>query len=211
MGRCLLMGLILCGGPAIGATNEPCPANSPVPLAARSEEHPVILVDGQYSPYFKGAVSGKWLLLRDGDFMTLEGRGYFRVRLEIEYWFGHGEVGATNFTSVEGELIHVASGGGKKVDDKYSSKSEQNMLGRPDKGFSRVTADETPWMNEFYYLDGKATLALREGGRYAHINYAVKPVSWQDIVKDVQTPIDPAKKWLRTGMVRDRCRSADGR
>jgi hypothetical protein len=73
-------------------------------LTHRAETTTVDLVVGNYTPYQNGYlgkphgqyselpklislnVAGKWELFSNGQYVTLKGVGYIRVRWEVEYW-----------------------------------------------------------------------------------------------------------------------------
>jgi hypothetical protein len=175
-------------------------------MRQRPETSPIAMVGGRVTPFFKGAVSGKWLLLRDGHFIRIEGTGYFRIRWEVEYWIHPGRIEPLQFSEVTGDLIHVASGGGRRLTDVYPNEPGRTLLGKPGRRYSTLQqADDPPWINEYFYLDGSATLVLREHAPLAAINYALTPVTREDVLRDVNRSPDPKRMWLRRGIVRDGC------
>ncbi|WP_156348221.1 hypothetical protein [Sphingomonas sp. Leaf34] len=180
--------------------------STPSDLQNRTSNGPIGVVDGRWIEPFKNALAGRWLLFHNGEFVTLKGQGYFRVRNEIEYWKKPGRVDKLGFHNVEGKLLHVASGGGRKVNDEWVNEPGRSELGRPGYRSSYLSRGVKPeWRNEYFYLDGIATLTLKEGKDLAAMNYSVTPVTYSEVIKDVETPPDRKHNWLRRGIVLDRC------
>jgi hypothetical protein len=140
-----------------------------------------------------------------GDYLTLRGEGYFRIRWQIVYTAGRvGTIVMPTWTGLVGKLFHVASGGGRRMDDALSGSgpSASTGMGSPSTGFDTVPAGaQQMWQNEYYYLDG--TVVLHQNQGWAEAGYIVQAMSWQQIDDDVNmAPGDPG--WvLRYGVVRD--------
>jgi hypothetical protein len=164
----------------------------------------ISVIDGEWNQPFKGSLAGQWLLFHDGDFVRLSGVGFFRVRLEVEHWFHRGELAPLCFQGVVGEIRHVGSGGGLRVDDPYPLTPERSMLGSKMTGYNRPTeSGHLQWRNEFFYLNGSATLRLVEGQGYASINYGVSPTTQSAMNEDLSASRDPHKQRVRAGVYRD--------
>ncbi|HEX2593693.1 MAG TPA: hypothetical protein VHL34_19495 [Rhizomicrobium sp.] len=174
-------------------------------LAQHPGPQPVRAVGGHWVPHFQGAIAGDWLLLHGNDTITLAGRGYFRVRLEVEHWKKIGVIEPLRFVGSRGRIIHVASGGGITLTDPFPGRRRETLLGTPDRHSELEKPSEQRWRNEYFYLDGEVTLTLHEGGGLAATNYGISPVTRGQILEDVTHKYDPEKLWLRPGVIRD-CR-----
>ena len=108
------------------------------------------------------------------------------------------------WTGLTGELFHVASGGGRRMDDATSGSgaTASTGMGSPTTGFDTLPAGaQQMWQNEYYYLDG--TVVLHQNRGWASASLIVQAMTWQQITDDVDmAPGDPG--WvLRYGLVRD--------
>lgn len=175
-------------------------------LRHRPESTPVAPIDGKWIEPFKGALAGRYLLFHNGAFVTIRGKGYFRIRNEYEYWIKPGEIRPIRLHDIKGTAIHVASGGGRKMNDEWTGEPGRSGLGRPGMKSSFLAPGTKPnWRNEFYYLDGTVTVRLDEGPGVGATNYSVTPVTYADIVKDITQALNLKENWLRHGEVHDRC------
>ncbi|MFJ1971514.1 RNA polymerase sigma factor [Streptomyces sp. NPDC087903] len=133
-----------------------------------------------------------------GDGVTLTGQGYVLVRWQISPQYRSGALVMPSWTGLEGRLFHVASGGGRRMDD--STGDDTTGMGGPDTGYTVLPAGtQQMWQNEYFYLDGTVTLTVNERG--ADYGLAVSPSSWDAADKDVET--GPAQGAIRYGLVRD--------
>ncbi|GCB45679.1 RNA polymerase sigma factor [Streptomyces sp. NL15-2K] len=137
-----------------------------------------------------------------GDSVTFTGQGYVLVRWQISPQYRPGGLVMPTWTGLQGKLFHVASGGGRRMDDpvKGSSDGSATGMGNPDIGYT-VLPDGTQqmWQNEYFYLDGSVTLTVNERG--ADYGLSVFPSSWNAVNEDINSgPPDGA---IRYGLVRD--------
>ncbi|WP_416463628.1 hypothetical protein [Sphingomonas sp. VDB2] len=182
-------------------------ASSCIPgtLRQRPETRTIAPTAGNWIEPFKGALAGKYLLFHDGEFITLSGRGYFQIRTEIEYWHRSGEIKPIRFRGQKGNLLHVASGGGRRLDDEWPSEPGRNAFGRP--GMKRsymASGARIPWLNEYYYLDGSVTLRLSESN-LGTINYGVAPVDYREVREGVEGGKNHKNYWIKSGIYYDKC------
>jgi hypothetical protein len=139
-----------------------------------------------------------------GDAMTLTGHGYFQVRWEVAYFNRTGQLAMPTWTGLKGKLFHVASGGGRRMDDTVPGATDlpHTWMGRPDKGYDTLPAGaQQMWQNEFYYLDGTVTLHNIEGA--ADYNLGVSPKTWAQVTADINQTPNAATGLVRYGVVRD--------
>jgi hypothetical protein len=201
--------------PTAAATSAPTAAKTVIatPAAAVSSppsvlktrpEGTTITATGKYSNPFVGSLGGKWLLFWNGDYLTITGQGYFQVRWEVAWFNRVGQLVMPTWTGVSGTFIHVASGGGHRMDDYNQSPVEtgDTWMGRQSVGYDTLPAG-TPmiWQNEFYYIDGTVTLHENEG--WADYNLGITPETWASVTADVNlTPIYGTYR-IRYGVVYD--------
>ncbi|MGW0333329.1 RNA polymerase sigma factor [Streptomyces sp. NPDC003011] len=137
-----------------------------------------------------------------GDSVTLTGQGYVLVRWQISPKYRPGALVMPAWTGLAGRLFHVASGGGRRMDDPLSGSPDgyATGMGGPDTGYA-VLPDGTQqmWQNEYFYVDGGVTLTVNERG--ADYGVSVFPSSWDAVTEDVTT--GPARGAIRYGLVRD--------
>jgi hypothetical protein len=172
-------------------------------LPVRAEGRPLVIA-GKYEQPFRGSLGGKYLMFYRDDHLTIRGRGYFQVRWEIGYFNRTGVLVMPTWTGLKGRIFHVASGGGRRMDDAVPGATDRphTWMGRPDKGYITLPRGaQQMWQNEFYYIDGEVTLRQHERG--ADYNLGITPMTRADIVADVGRGSDPAKGLVRRGLVRD--------
>jgi RNA polymerase sigma factor (sigma-70 family) len=136
-----------------------------------------------------------------GDSVTLTGRGYVLVRWQISPQYRAGALVMPAWTGLRGELFHVASGGGRRMDDPVSATdSTATGMGNATVGYAVLPAGtQQMWQNEYFYVDGSVTLTVNERG--ADYGLSVFPTTWDAVEKDVTT--GPGQGAKRYGLVRD--------
>ncbi|MCX5292660.1 MULTISPECIES: RNA polymerase sigma factor [unclassified Streptomyces] len=136
-----------------------------------------------------------------GDSVTLTGQGYVLVRWQIAPQYRSGSLVMPAWTGLKGKLFHVASGGGRRMDDPVSdTDSSATGMGNSTVGYTVPQAGtQQMWQNEYFYLDGSVALTVNERG--ADYNLSVFPTTWDAVEKDVTT--GPAQGVIRYGLVRD--------
>ncbi|WP_180685571.1 RNA polymerase sigma factor [Streptomyces gossypiisoli] len=137
-----------------------------------------------------------------GDSVTLTGRGYVLVRWQISPKYRPGALVMPTWTGLDGKLFHVASGGGRRMDDPLQGSPDgyATGMGGPDIGYAELPpGTQQMWQNEYFYVDGAVTLTVNERG--ADYGVSVFPSTWGDVTEDVNHgPPDGA---IRYGLVRD--------
>ncbi|MFE2069199.1 RNA polymerase sigma factor [Streptomyces sp. NPDC059467] len=136
-----------------------------------------------------------------GDSVTLSGQGYVLVRWQISPQYRAGSLVMPSWTGLKGKLFHVASGGGRRMDDRVSTTdTSATGMGNSAVGYAVLPSGaQQMWQNEYYYVDGSVTLTVNERG--ADYGLSVFPSSWDAAEKDVlYGPPDGA---IRYGLVRD--------
>ncbi|WP_228563919.1 sigma-70 family RNA polymerase sigma factor [Catenulispora rubra] len=173
----------------------------PGPLPRRPETAP-ITATGNYSQPFKGSLGGKYLMFWNGQNVTVTGTGYFYVRYEIAWFNRVGPMVMPTWTGLQGKLFHVASGGGRRMDDNGPGQpSDVTWMGNPKAGYITLPPGaQQMWNNEFFYLDGTVTLHETEG--YADYNLSVTPYTWEQVTHDIGAAPD-GHGIVRYGLVRD--------
>ncbi|MFI1724925.1 sigma-70 family RNA polymerase sigma factor [Streptomyces sp. NPDC020489] len=141
----------------------------------------------------------KAVMQHRGEKVTLSGQGYVLVRWQIAPQSRAGGLTMPTWTGLKGELFHVASGGGRRMDDVYTG-TDTTGMGSPSLGWT-VLPDGTQqmWQNEYFYLDGTVTLHQNERG--ADYGLIVFPSTWQAAQDDVR--YGPPQGAVRYGLVRD--------
>ncbi|WP_405822714.1 sigma-70 family RNA polymerase sigma factor [Streptomyces sp. NBC_01390] len=136
-----------------------------------------------------------------GEGVTLSGQGYVLVRWQIVTQYRTGSLVMPTWTGLKGKLFHVASGGGRRMDDRVSSTdSSATGMGSSTTGYTVPPAGtQQMWQNEYFYVDGSVTLTVNERG--ADYNLNVFPTTWDNAEGDVTT--GPPKGVIRYGLVRD--------
>lgn len=192
-------------GSVVDAIDAAPPVNQkPAPLPRRPETAP-ITVTGKWTAPWPGSIGGTWLMFWQGDYVTITGTGYFTVRWEVAYFNRAGLLQMPTWTGLEGELFHVGSGGGRRMDDTVPGATDlpHTWMGRPDKGYSSIPAGaQQMWQDEFFYIDGTVTLHLNETGP-ADYNLGVRASSWDLITTDVNKGPGSSAGYVRCGLVRD--------
>ncbi|MEV6034693.1 sigma-70 family RNA polymerase sigma factor [Nonomuraea sp. NPDC052116] len=183
-------------GLTVDAVDQAPPKNRPpAPLPRRPGGTVAIGGKHGYSRY-GGAPS----ITHRGDYVTVTGRGYVQVRWGILYRNRVGPFPPATWTGLKGKLFHVASGGGRRMDDEQAP--GVTWMGSPETGFARLPrGQQQMWQNEFYYLDGRVTFHNNESG--TDIDLTVAPKSWQEVWADLSARPDPAKGIVRYGLTRD--------
>ncbi|MFF7392696.1 sigma-70 family RNA polymerase sigma factor [Streptomyces scabiei] len=135
-----------------------------------------------------------------GDNVTFTGQGYVLVRWQILPEYRPGGLVMPAWTGLEGMLFHVASGGGRRMDDPTSADGRTSSMGGPDIGYTVLPEGaQQMWQNEYYYLDGTVTLTQNERG--ADYNITVAPSTWDAVTEDIT--VGPDRGAIRYGLVRD--------
>ncbi|MFC9912004.1 sigma-70 family RNA polymerase sigma factor [Streptomyces sp. NPDC127197] len=138
-----------------------------------------------------------------GESVTLSGQGYVLVRWQIAPHDRPGGLTMPTWTGLKGRIFHVASGGGRRMDDVTGEAADGGPvtgMGGPDTGYT-VLPDGTQqmWQNEYFYVDGTVTLNQNERG--ASYGLTVFPSSWNAVNEDINSgPPEGAKRY---GLVRD--------
>ncbi len=144
----------------------------------------------------------KAVLQHRGESVTLSGQGYVLVRWQIAPHDRSGGLAMPTWTGLEGKLFHVASGGGRRMDDPLDGSTDGTAtgMGSPETGYT-VLPDGTQqmWQNEFFYVDGTVTLNLNERG--ASYGLTISPSSWDMVTEDIRN--GPDRGVIRYGLVRD--------
>ncbi|WP_089098442.1 RNA polymerase sigma factor [Streptomyces hyaluromycini] len=136
-----------------------------------------------------------------GDGVTLSGQGYVLVRWQISPQYRAGNLVMPSWTGLKGKIFHVASGGGRRMDDRVSTTdTSATGMGNSAVGYAVLPSGaQQMWQNEYYYVDGSVTFTVNERG--ADYGVSVFPSSWDAVEKDVlYGPPDGA---VRYGLVRD--------
>ncbi|WP_037679384.1 sigma-70 family RNA polymerase sigma factor [Streptomyces griseus] len=136
-----------------------------------------------------------------GDGVTLSGKGYVLVRWQLSPQYRAGALVMPAWTGLKGRLFHVASGGGRRMDDRVSSTDPSATgMGNATTGYAVLpSGTQQMWQNEYFYVDGSVTLTVNERGADYGLN--VFPTTWDKVEEDVLTgPPEGAKRY---GLVRD--------
>ncbi|MFE7645030.1 RNA polymerase sigma factor [Streptomyces phaeoluteigriseus] len=137
-----------------------------------------------------------------GDSVTLSGQGYVLVRWQISPQSRPGALVMPSWTGLEGRLFHVASGGGRRMDDPLDTSSDgpTTGMGGPGTGHTVLPAGtQQMWQNEYFHVDGTVTLTQNERG--ADYGIIVFPTTWQAADDDLRR--GPGQGAIRYGLVRD--------
>ncbi|MFI7404761.1 RNA polymerase sigma factor [Streptomyces sp. NPDC049541] len=213
------------GTPTASSTHRPPPPSapptpSPSPSATRTKQKPALYgsvvdaVDTAPAPDRPPAAlphrpasgitstgGAHAQLNHRGDSVTLTGQGYVQVRWQIAPQYRPGALVPPSWTGLKGRLFHVASGGGRRMDDRVSSTDlTATGMGSKATGFDVLPpGTQQMWQNEYFYVDGSVTLTVNERG--ADYNLYVSPTTWDAVEKDITT--GPAQGAIRYGLVRD--------
>ncbi|MGC9536635.1 sigma-70 family RNA polymerase sigma factor [Streptomyces sp. UG1] len=143
------------------------------------------------------------VLQHRGDGVTLSGQGYVLVRWQIAPHDRPGGLAMPTWTGLKGKIFHVASGGGRRMDDvtgQTSDGGDVTGMGGPDTGYTVLPeGTQQMWQNEYFYVDGSVTLNVNERG--ASYGLTVFPTDWEAVTKDITT--GPDQGTIRYGLVRD--------
>ncbi|MFE7928910.1 RNA polymerase sigma factor [Streptomyces sp. NPDC057456] len=136
-----------------------------------------------------------------GDGVTLSGQGYVLVRWQISPQYRSGGLVMPSWTGLKGKLFHVASGGGRRMDDPVSATdATATGMGSTTTGYVVLpSGTQQMWQNEYFYLAGSVTLTVNERGADYGLN--VFPTTWDAVEKDVTS--GPGQGAGRYGLVRD--------
>ncbi|MER5428727.1 sigma-70 family RNA polymerase sigma factor [Streptomyces sp. NPDC002588] len=136
-----------------------------------------------------------------GDGVTLSGQGYVLVRWQISPQYRAGSLVMPSWTGLTGRLFHVASGGGRRMDDPTSATDPTATgMGSAATGYAVLpSGTQQMWQNEYFYVDGSVTLTVNERGADYGLN--VFPTTWDKVEDDVTS--GPPQGARRYGLVRD--------
>jgi len=142
-------------------------------------------------------------LIHRGEWATYRGRGYLRVEFAVAFTQRVGTVAMPSWTGLRGKLFHVASGGGRRLDDPTpGAPAGSTGMGDPAHGSALLPAGaQQMWAFEYYYLDGEVTFTSNERG--ADYNLYVQVVTRTTAADDIGTPPGPATGPIRYGLSRD--------
>ncbi|MEU0408714.1 sigma-70 family RNA polymerase sigma factor [Streptomyces griseorubiginosus] len=202
--------------PSLLATLPPSPSPSPSPTPTKTVRYGSVVdaVDRAPDPDTPPAAlphrpetgitstgGAHAVLNHRGDAVTLTGEGYVLVRWQLSPQYRAGSLVPPSWTGLKGELFHVASGGGRRMDDPVSATDPTATgMGNAATGYDVLPAGtQQMWQNEYFYLDGSVTLTVNERG--ADYGLSVFPSTWDAAEKDITT--GPAQGAERYGLVRD--------
>ncbi|MFD3622293.1 RNA polymerase sigma factor [Streptomyces sp. NPDC058676] len=138
-----------------------------------------------------------------GESVTLSGQGYVLVRWQIAPHDRPGGLTMPAWTGLKGKIFHVASGGGRRMDDVIGDGSDRGYvtgMGGPDIGYTVLPeGTQQMWQNEYFYVDGTVTLNQNERG--ASYGLTVFPTTWDKVTEDITS--GPPQGVIRYGLVRD--------
>ncbi|MER6142319.1 sigma-70 family RNA polymerase sigma factor [Streptomyces sparsogenes] len=169
----------------------------PGPLPVRPEGRPVT-----GSGNYEQPGPGRYVMVNNAQYVTLTGQGYVRVRWQLVPAQRSGRLRMPSWTGLTGRLFHVASGGGRRMDDQVPGATDRphTWMGSAATGFDTLPPGaQQMWQNEYYYLDGSVTLHLNED--WADYNLTVSAVDRAGILEDIRQP--PGDAAIRYGLVRD--------
>jgi len=142
------------------------------------------------TPYQPGFLSGKWLSFTRDSYLVLEGKGYYKVRWEPEFWVApNQELMLPTITVLSGTHVYVAQGGRIGVDNSWFDYTETNPVVKYNYVDGLHYKDSSgnkrsmEWQDKYYYLDGKVKILNNErrNGTGAY-NIAITPVLRSSIV-----------------------------
>ena len=142
-------------------------------------------------------------MIRRGQWVTYRGRGYLRIEFAVAYTQRVGALTLPSWTGLQGTLFHVASGGGRRLDDQIPGAAAGTTgMGDPAHGYAVLPAGaQQMWHFEYYYLDGQVTLTSNERG--ADYNLYVHLATRASIDADLRTAPGPDGNPIRYGLTRD--------
>ncbi|MEU6141996.1 sigma-70 family RNA polymerase sigma factor [Streptomyces sp. NPDC047081] len=184
-------------------TVDAAPDVNAKPAALPKRPDGTFTVTGKYSEPFKGSLGGRYLLFWPQQYVTVTGKGYLSIRYEIGWFNRTGEMIMPSWTGLKGKLFHVASGGGRRMDDTHPGETaDSTWMGNKKAGYVTLPSGaQQMWNNEYFYLDGTVTLTLNQG--YADYNLSLTPYTWEQVNTDINTAPNPAKGIVRYGLTRD--------
>lgn len=205
-------------GPGSGTPTTAPPSTSPSPSSSKTTTGPygsvVDAVDGAPDPDTPPAAlphrpasgitstgGAHATMNHRGDNVTLSGQGYVLVRWQVSPQYRSGALVMPSWTALKGKLFHVASGGGRRMDDPVgTTDATATGMGNSTTGYDVLpTGTQQMWQNEYFYVDGSVTLTVNERGADYGLN--VFPTTWDAVDKDITT--GPAQGATRYGLVRD--------
>ncbi|PZG03007.1 RNA polymerase sigma factor [Micromonospora deserti] len=170
----------------------------PRPLPARPEGTLAVVASGDHDP--RPNVTS---LIHRGEWATYRGRGYLRIEFAVAFTQRTGMVTMPSWTGLKGKLFHVASGGGRRLDDQIpDAPAGSTGMGDPSHGYAILPdGAQQMWALEYYYLDGEVTLTSNERG--ADYNLYATIVTRTTIDSDIRTAPNPNGDPIRYGLTRD--------
>lgn len=170
----------------------------PARLPARPEGKLTVTAQGDFDPR-ADVVS----MIHRGEFATYRGRGYLRVEFAVAFTQRVGTVTMPSWTGLKGRFFHVASGGGRRLDDQIvGAPAGSTGMGDPAHGYAVLPrGTQQMWHFEYYYLDGEVTYTSNERG--ADYNLYVHIVDRASIDADLRTPPGGPQGPIRYGLLRD--------
>ncbi|MEU4245339.1 sigma-70 family RNA polymerase sigma factor [Actinoplanes sp. NPDC026619] len=196
---------VVAGAPAVRygsvvdtADAAPPEDREPGRLPARPEGTLAVVASGDNDPRAE-VVS----LIRRGQWVTYRGRGYLRIEFSAAYTQRAGAIALPSWTGLRGRLFHVASGGGRRLDDQIPDAAEGTTgMGDATHGHAVLPAGaQQMWHFEYYYLDGQVTFTSNERG--ADYNLYVHLADRASIDADIRTAPGPDVAPIRYGLARD--------
>ncbi|MEU6374773.1 sigma-70 family RNA polymerase sigma factor [Streptomyces sp. NPDC046909] len=200
--------------PPVAVSPSAVPTPSPPPTPTKTDLYGTVVdaVDTAPDPDAQPAalphrpesgVTSTWgakaVMQHRGEKVTLSGQGYVLVRWQISPQSRPGALAMPTWTGLKGELFHVASGGGRRMDD-ITDGADTSGMGSPSIGYTVLPEGaQQMWQNEYFYLDGTVTLNQNERG--ADYGLIVFPSTWEEAEKDIQ--YGPPQGAIRYGLVRD--------
>ncbi|MFM9454247.1 RNA polymerase sigma factor [Streptomyces europaeiscabiei] len=202
--------------PSTSPSSSPSPSASATPSATRKadlygtvvdvadeapdRDTPPAALPRRPEPGLTSSGGPRTVMNHRGDNVTFTGEGYVLVRWQISPQYRPGGLVMPSWTGLKGRLFHVASGGGRRMDDPTSADGRTSGMGGPATGYT-VLPDGTQqmWQNEYFYLDGTVTLTQNERG--ADYGITVAPSTWDAVTEDVT--YGPDRGAIRYGLVRD--------
>jgi len=181
-------------------TVDPAPPENRKPrrLPVRPEGTLAVVASGDNDP--RPEVTS---LIHRGEWATYRGRGYLRVEFAVAFTQRVGTVAMPSWTGLRGKLFHVASGGGRRLDDPTpGAPAGSTGMGDPAHGSALLPAGaQQMWAFEYYYVDGEVTFTSNERG--ADYNLYLQVVTRATAADDIGTPPGPATGPIRYGLSRD--------
>jgi RNA polymerase sigma factor (sigma-70 family) len=180
-----------------GVDRAPSRTRKPASLPHRPEGTLKVIASVDANP-----ASDLYSLVHRGESVTFRGRGYLVVPWQIAYAQRIGTVAPPSWTGLRGKLFHVASGGGRRLDDPVpAGPAGATFMGTAATGFTVLPSGaQQMWQNEYFYLDGEVTLHQNERG--ADYNLYPALTTWRAIHADLGTA-PSTNGAIRYGLTRD--------